>query len=129
MDDAATAKHRYVFHVGNNGYADRSWRIIIVIIILIVIIMVCYVMLCYVMLYYVMLCYVMLCYVYTHIHISIILTATRTGPGACSRWAAPFCCWRTAGRSGTHYPKYDDDDVCAELFLSRQQRNFRSYFP
>jgi len=24
--DDVTAKHKYVFHVGNNGYADRSWR-------------------------------------------------------------------------------------------------------
>jgi len=26
MDDEETAKHKYVFHVGNNGYSDRSWR-------------------------------------------------------------------------------------------------------
>ena len=26
MDDEATSGYRYVFHVGNNGYADRSWR-------------------------------------------------------------------------------------------------------
>lgn len=26
MDDKQTAASRYVFHVGNNGYADRSWR-------------------------------------------------------------------------------------------------------
>lgn len=26
MDDHGTAMHRYVFHVGNNGYSDRSWR-------------------------------------------------------------------------------------------------------
>lgn len=26
MKDPITAEHRYVFHVGNNGFADRSWR-------------------------------------------------------------------------------------------------------
>jgi len=26
MDDEGTAGSKYVFHVGNNGYADRSWR-------------------------------------------------------------------------------------------------------
>merc|ERR1719387_2997440 len=25
-DDREQATYRYVFHVGNNGYADRSWR-------------------------------------------------------------------------------------------------------
>mmetsp|Transcript_38071 Transcript_38071/g.100718 ORF Transcript_38071/g.100718 Transcript_38071/m.100718 type:complete len:526 (+) Transcript_38071:30-1607(+) len=26
MNDDETSRHRYVFHVANNGYADRSWR-------------------------------------------------------------------------------------------------------
>jgi len=26
MDDEKSAQHKYIFHVGNNGYADRSWR-------------------------------------------------------------------------------------------------------
>lgn len=26
MNDEGTAAHKYVFHVGNNGYSDRSWR-------------------------------------------------------------------------------------------------------
>ena len=65
-------------------------------------------------------------YIHTCIYIYIYIYTDTYAYSYTYRYASCICVY--ISRSPCHYPKYDDD-VCSKLFLSQEQKSFRSCCP